>query len=520
MNMSYQVVSSDAALSMGGVGNNSNMTMNNVNNIGHINSGMMSDDISEPSSPDSTSFDASELLSSSCNDDVTAQLAAAGPIGVAAAAAIASSRKHKHPHHFETNPSKRKRQQTRLLRKLKNTIDEYTTRIGQQAVVLCCTPGKLSQSVHSFKVFGSQPLENVVRNNKNLIMQELESSLAEQTPQTQPDNTGLHELPPLIIDGIPTPVDKMTQAQLRNFIPEMLKYSTGRSKPGWGKEECRPIWWPSDLPWANVRSDARTEQDKTRVSWTEALRTIVKNCYKHHAREDLLHVFNEESSNAPVQSQAIPQAQAFPGTMVQTINNPDGTVSFIQIDAAPQSVVTLPDGTQATVVHAVSSYFSQRKHAIYPATVPHEATQAVHTLAEVAASQQHDLTQGLAQVVPTSMEITGDVGQPVSALPINHGGQIILAGGDGQIGGIVTIPVSMYHTVTGATVAMTMVPDQQQVGMQQVTMAHPTALTTSSATIANISDIIKSDVSQVEVITVRTQYCHPYIIVDILYLFV
>lgn len=39
-----------------------------------------------------------------------------GPIGVAAAAAIASGKKRKHPHHFETNPSKRKRQQTRLLR--------------------------------------------------------------------------------------------------------------------------------------------------------------------------------------------------------------------------------------------------------------------------------------------------------------------------------------------------------------------------------------------------------------------
>ena len=69
-----------------------------------------------------------------------------------------------------------------------------------------------------------------------------------------------------------------------------------------------------------------------------------------------------------------------------------------------------------------------------PNTVQHEANQAVHTLAEVAASHQHDLTQGLAQVVPTSMEIGGEVGQTVSALPINHGGQIILAG-DGQIGG-------------------------------------------------------------------------------------
>ena len=55
------------------------------------------------------------------------------------------------------------------------------------------------------------------------------------------------------------------QAQLRNFIPEMLKYSTGRSKPGWGKEECRPHWWPDDLPWQNVRSDARTEEEKRKV---------------------------------------------------------------------------------------------------------------------------------------------------------------------------------------------------------------------------------------------------------------
>ena len=45
-------------------------------------------------------------------------------------------------------------------------------------------------------------------------MSELETSLAEQTPQSQPDNSGLHELPPLVIDGIPTPVDKMTQVGL------------------------------------------------------------------------------------------------------------------------------------------------------------------------------------------------------------------------------------------------------------------------------------------------------------------
>ena len=61
------------------------------------------------------------------------------------------------------------------------------------------------------------------------------------------------------------------QAQLRNFIPEMLKYSTGRSKPGWGRMECRPVWWPNDLPWANVRSDVRTDEDKKRVSKVKTL---------------------------------------------------------------------------------------------------------------------------------------------------------------------------------------------------------------------------------------------------------
>ena len=56
------------------------------------------------------------------------------------------------------------------------------------------------------------------------------------------------------------------QAQLRNFIPEMLRFSTGKSKPGWGKPECRPLWWPPDVPWANVRSDVREEEEKKLVT--------------------------------------------------------------------------------------------------------------------------------------------------------------------------------------------------------------------------------------------------------------
>lgn len=41
-------------------------------------------------------------------------------------------------------------------------------------------------------------------------MQQLEELLQQQAPQPH-DPPGSHELPALVIDGIPTPVDKMTQ---------------------------------------------------------------------------------------------------------------------------------------------------------------------------------------------------------------------------------------------------------------------------------------------------------------------
>lgn len=221
------------------------------------------DDDNCPSSPGSGYEEGTDLMAAAMGDEVTAQLAAAGPVGVAAAAAIVSAKKRRRPHSFETNPSIRKRQQNRLLRKLKQTIDEFATRVGQQAVVLVATPGKPNTS---YKVFGAKPLEDVVKNLRSMVMEELESALAQQAPPPVQDDPSLFELPPLIIDGIPTPVEKMTQAQLRAFIPLMLKYSTGRGKPGWGRESTRPPWWPKELPWANVRMDARSEEEKQKVN--------------------------------------------------------------------------------------------------------------------------------------------------------------------------------------------------------------------------------------------------------------
>ncbi|KAL1110493.1 hypothetical protein AAG570_008021 [Ranatra chinensis] len=409
------------------------------------------------SSHSSEYVNSADLMAAAMGDEVTAQLAAAGwpiqhslgPVGMAAAAAIVSAKKRKRPHSFETNPSIRKRQQNRLLRKLRQTIDEFATRVGQQAVVLVATPGKPTTS---FKCFGAKPLEDVVKNLRTMIMDELESALAQQAPPPVQEDPSLYELPPLIIDGIPTPVEKMTQAQLRAFIPLMLKYSTGRGKPGWGRESTRPLWWPKELPWANVRMDARSEDEKQKISWTHALRQIVINCYKFHGREDLLPAFSEEEEEkslpptvgvlkfhssqksdtqpSPTHSPTLQTQQVttqYAPAVLQTISNPDGTVSIIQVDPN-NPIITLPDGTTAHVQGVATIHTGQGEGAVH----------TVQTLADVSG-------QGESVAVDLNN---------VTEATLNQDGQIILTGEDGHgypvsVSGMITVPVSasMYQTV-------------------------------------------------------------------------
>ena len=205
--------------------------------------------LNEPGSPSSveSNFDSGELLNADelQQDEMTARLSQAGPIGVAAAAAIMTGRKRKRPHIFESNPALRKRHCSKLVRKLKESIIELSARVGLQAAVVFYRPGKYEPKEDpSYKVFGASPLDTCLRNQKTSVCSEMETLLHQQIPQPPKEpivaqGSTLHELPPLVFDGIPTPVHKMTQAQLRAFIPTMLKFSTGRGKPGWGKNgEC------------------------------------------------------------------------------------------------------------------------------------------------------------------------------------------------------------------------------------------------------------------------------------------
>ena len=70
----------------------------------------------------------------------------------------------------------------------------------------------------------------------------------------------------------------------------------------------KPVWWPDDIPWQNVRSDMRTAEKKKEVPWTEGLRRIVISCYLHHGRLDLLPEFSLEHL-PPISQEAAQQIQ-------------------------------------------------------------------------------------------------------------------------------------------------------------------------------------------------------------------
>ncbi|ELK33821.1 Nuclear respiratory factor 1 [Myotis davidii] len=422
---------------------------------------MWNADEDSPPSPED-SYGDSDILSSAASDEVlTAHLAAAGPVGMAAAAAVATGQKRKRPPVFERNPSIRKRQQTRMLRKLRATLDEYTTRVGQQAVLLCISP---SRPTPAFKVSGAAPLEQVVGKYQSAILGDLECALAQCAPGPQEGNS---ELPPLTRDGMPVSVNQMTQAQLRAFIPEMLKHATGRGKPGWGKESCKPTWWPEDIPWANVRRDVRTEEQKQRVSWTQALRSIVINCYKQHGREDLLCAFEDQQTQAEAATtQNI--AHLVPSeTVVQTFSNPDGTISLIQVGTGA-TVATLADASElpTTVTVDQVNYSAvadgevgqnwtmlQGGEMTIQRAQASEATQAVASLTEAAGAASQEMQQG---TTVTMVRNSGAVATLAKAT-LQSGGHIVLSGetaaavaalaGVQDANGLVQIPVSVFQTV-------------------------------------------------------------------------
>jgi nuclear respiratory factor 1 len=293
-------------------------------------------------------------------------------------------------------------------------------------------------------------LENCVKSLKPHILQSLEAALAQQTPTPSQDNNGLFELPPLYIDGIPTPVDKMTQAQLRAFIPLMLKYSTGRGKPGWGRDATKPAWWPDEIPWQNVRSDTRTEEQKAKLSWTNALRMIVKNCYEFHGRSDLLPDFQDGDAFTQVQ-----------GThpIVHTLTNADGTLSLVQVDATGAIVSSYTDGsTQA------------------------ESTQAVATLSDVSAT-----TQGTPVTISISEMSQGEAAAQAAVATLaeatlSDGGQLVIS--EHAASALANVSDSALNTSSMVTIPVHAAAAMMQIQNNQIANSQAQFIATSIPQVA------------------------------------
>lgn len=124
-------------------------------------------------------------------------------------------------------------------------------------------------------------------------------------------------------------------------------------------------------------------------------------------------------------------------TMVQAINNPDGTVSIIGIDPNSHGLVTLSDGTQAQVRTLSAVRVSIHVCTLRSGTESHllqiqgsgDASQAVQTLADM--SGQDDRVTQLGTV---NVDLGGGEGTQVATLAeatIGPDGQIILTGEDG-----------------------------------------------------------------------------------------
>ena len=63
--------------------------------------------------------------------------------------------------------------------------------------------------------------------------------------------------------------------------------------------ECEGAEGEYENPFINYihfKLDPRDEEAKRNNPWTNVLKTIIKNCYKYHGREDLLHKFNNIES--------------------------------------------------------------------------------------------------------------------------------------------------------------------------------------------------------------------------------
>ena len=175
-----------------------------------------------------------------------------------------------------------------------------------QSVTILSTGGT---SVWDLRVSGSEPLRSIVQSHIHEIAVELQQRLQQfnrtplpsETSQSgnhdtvftmdaqggdddtllasleQPETpvvTAESQILPVPVAPSGNPLSRMTLAELRSFVPFMVRHElismhVRRGEPGrhgqirWGDAGAKPVWWPSDvLPFESPRRDPRPDSEQ------------------------------------------------------------------------------------------------------------------------------------------------------------------------------------------------------------------------------------------------------------------
>ncbi|OAF70244.1 hypothetical protein A3Q56_02009 [Intoshia linei] len=213
-----------------------------------------------------------------------------GMKGISAAAINVTTPSNKK--YFIMDPVVRKQRQRHGLNVLKELIKDVSNLTGTQIVCIIHTESEMS-NLHATKIIGSEPLLSTVFKYKSMIqcdmernMEQLANMLIDETPK--PEILPIKKLTPLYLNGFAVHIRTVPVVTMRSFIPEIIKISCNRSSVNWGNILYKPKWWPVNIPFLNVKSDSRSDKEKRKKPWAEALRDIIISCYEHHGVGNLL----------------------------------------------------------------------------------------------------------------------------------------------------------------------------------------------------------------------------------------
>ena len=221
-----------------------------------------------------------------------------GIAGMSSIAAISSCRQREPSAQFERSPEARKKLYAQYMHQLEDLLREFSMHVGLQAAVVVYEPSEANPT-NAMKIFGTSPIKEYVskyahhiQRNTHRKLKQMHKRVASKSEINFKPVSNI--LPPVLIHGIPTSVEDLTQAQLRSFLRMLLCEAEGRKTPQWHNPAMVPDWWPLCVPWQNIKTDQRVVESKRQRCWSDCLRHAVYKCYLFYNQTHLLPEFDME----------------------------------------------------------------------------------------------------------------------------------------------------------------------------------------------------------------------------------